>query len=136
MVIAVAEGAGQEHVATGDLDATGHTVYGDIGTFMRDLVNKHLKPVGGRSFYIDPSYIVRSVPIDPNDHIYCSRLANDAVHTAMRGYTGVCVGAIHNVICMLPSRLIASGKKQVKLRSSGWQTCVQNCKMPFCLAAM
>jgi len=136
MVIAVAEGAGQEHVATGQLDATGHTVYGDIGTFMRDLVNKHLKPKGGRSFYIDPSYIIRSVPIDPNDHIYCSRLANDAVHTAMRGYTGVCVGAVHNIICMLPSRLIASGKKQVKLRSSGWQTCVQNCKMPFCLAAM
>ena len=23
----------------------------------------------------------------------------------MRGYTGVCVGALHNVICMLPSRL-------------------------------
>jgi 6-phosphofructokinase 1 len=70
------------------------------------------------------------VPVDPNDHIYCSRLANDAVHSAMRGYTGVCVGAIHNVICMLPSKLIASGKKQVKLRSSGWQTCVQNCNMP------
>ena len=37
--------------------------------------------------------------------MYCVRLANDAVHTAMRGYTGVCVGALHNVICMLPSRL-------------------------------
>ena len=26
----------QSYVATGKKDATGHTVYGDIGTFMRD----------------------------------------------------------------------------------------------------
>ena len=130
MVIVVAEGAGQEFVATGQTDATGHTVYGDIGTFMRDELNKYLKPKGGRTFYIDPSYIIRSVPIRPNDHIYCSRLANNAVHTAMRGYTGVCVGAIHNVIVILKSKLIASGKKQLKVKSSTWQTCVQLCHMP------
>ncbi len=101
MVIAVAEGAGQEHVATGQLDSTGHTIYGDIGVFIRDLVNKHLKPQGGRSFYIDPSYIIRSVPIEPNDHIYCARLSHNAVHTAFRGYTGVCVGAVHQVrVCV------------------------------------
>ena len=116
MVIAVAEGAGQEHVATGQKDSSGHTIYGDIGVYLRDKLNKHLKPSGGRTFYIDPSYTVRSCPIAANDHIYCSRLANDAVHSAMRGYTGVCVGAIHNIICMLPSKLIASGKKQVKTR--------------------
>jgi len=130
MVIVVAEGAMQEYVATGKKDATGHTVYGDSGTFMRDTLNTYLKPKGGRTFYIDPSYIIRSVPITPNDHIYCSRLANNAVHTAMRGYTGVCVGAIHNVIVILKSKMIASGKKQLKVTSSTWQTCVQLCKMP------
>ena len=57
MVIAVAEGAGQEHVATGEIDSTGHTIYGDIGTFLRDRLNSHLKPLGGRTFYIDPSYM-------------------------------------------------------------------------------
>ena len=40
MVIVVAEGAMQEYVATGKKDATGHTVYGDIGIFMRDTLNK------------------------------------------------------------------------------------------------
>ena len=114
MVIAMAEGAGQKLVATGKKDATGHTVYGDIGTYLKDSVNAHLKDKGGRSFYIDPSYIIRSVSIRPNDHIYCSRplislcffhflskrLARDAVHTAMRGYTGVCVGPIHNIIVL------------------------------------
>mmetsp|Transcript_73723 Transcript_73723/g.130157 ORF Transcript_73723/g.130157 Transcript_73723/m.130157 type:complete len:522 (-) Transcript_73723:380-1945(-) len=136
MVIVVAEGAGQELVATGKKDATGHTIYGDIGTYLRDAVNKHLKPKGGRSFYIDPSYIIRSVPIGPNDHIYCSRLARDAVHTAMRGYSGVCVGALHNIIVMLPSSLIAKGKRTVKPKSSTWQSCVQICKMPRNLAGL
>ena len=130
MVIVVAEGAGQEHVATGKKDASGHTIYGDIGTFLRDTLNKYLKPKGGRTFYIDPSYIIRSVPPTPLDHVYCVRLANNAVHTSMRGYTGVCVGAIHNVIVILKSKLIASGKKQLKPKSSTWQTCVQLCKMP------
>jgi len=134
MVIVVAEGAGQDLVATGEKDATGHTVYGDIGVYLRDTLNKHLKLQGGRTFYIDPSYIIRSVPVTPNDHIYCSRLANNAVHTAMRGYTGVCVGAIHNVICILKSKLIASGKKQIKVKSTTWQSCVQNCHMPHSLS--
>mmetsp|Transcript_95739 Transcript_95739/g.206594 ORF Transcript_95739/g.206594 Transcript_95739/m.206594 type:complete len:494 (+) Transcript_95739:22-1503(+) len=136
MVIAVAEGAGQEHVATGNKDATGHTVYGDIGTFLKDEVNRHLKDKGGRSFYIDPSYIIRSVPITPNDHIYCARLARDAVHTAMRGYTGVCVGPIHNVIVAMPSHLIAQGKRRINVHSSSWQSCVQACNMPHSLSGL
>ena len=37
MVIAVAEGAGQKLVATGKKDATGHTVYGDIGTYLKAI---------------------------------------------------------------------------------------------------
>merc|ERR1719399_1090620 len=130
MVIVVAEGAGQNYVATGKKDATGHDVYGDIGTYLRDAVNKHLKPTGGRSFYFDPSYIIRSVPAAPNDHIYCGRLSRDAVHTAMRGYTGVCIGPVHDIIVVIPSKLIAGGKKKVVIRSSNWQSCVQTCKMP------
>eukprot|EP00930_Biecheleria_cincta_P024123 TRINITY_DN17309_c0_g1_i1.p1 TRINITY_DN17309_c0_g1~~TRINITY_DN17309_c0_g1_i1.p1 ORF type:complete len:509 (+),score=89.95 TRINITY_DN17309_c0_g1_i1:65-1591(+) len=136
MVLVVAEGAGQDLVATGKKDATGHTIYGDIGTYIRDAVNKHQKPKGGRSFYIDPSYIIRSVPIGPNDHVYCSRLARDAVHTAMRGYSGVCVGALHNVIVMLPSSLIAKGKRTVNPKSSSWQSCVMVCKMPSSLSGL
>ena len=54
----------------------------------------------------------------------------------MRGYTGVCVGAVHNIIIILKSKLIASGKKQLKIKSSTWQTCVQNCTMPDKLSGM
>merc|ERR1711862_2956 len=104
---------------------------GELGCATRST---HLKPQGGRSFYIDPSYIIRSVPIKPNDHIYCSRLARDAVHTAMRGYTGVCVGPIHNIIVIVPAKLIAGRKKRVDTHSGFWQNCVQACNMPRSLS--
>jgi 6-phosphofructokinase 1 len=135
-VIAIAEGAGQEYVATGEMDATGHAKYGDVGVFLRDKVNAHLKERGGRSFYIDPSYLIRSVAIQPNDHIYCGRLGQDAVHTAMRGYTGVVVGPIHDIIVVLPAQLIARGKKRISLHSSAWQHVVQICKMPPSIAGL
>jgi 6-phosphofructokinase 1 len=133
-VVVVAEGAGQKFVATDAKDATGHQVYGDIGVFMKDSINAYLKDKGGRCFYIDPSYIIRSCPIRPNDHIYCLRLASDAVHTAMRGYSGVCVGALHNVICIFPSNIIASGKRKMGVNSSFWQHAVQRSKMPVTLS--
>merc|ERR1712032_83741 len=133
-VVIVAEGAGQDLVSTGEKDSTGHTVYGDIGTFMRDSVNTYLKDKGGRSFYIDPSYIIRSVPISPVDHIYCGQLAIGAVHAAMRGYTGVCVGALHKIEVIMPSRIIARGKRNIDTRSFEWQTCVVACNMPTALS--
>ncbi|HXY38771.1 MAG TPA: ATP-dependent 6-phosphofructokinase, partial [Vicinamibacteria bacterium] len=41
-VIVVAEGAGQELMArTGEKDASGNVVYGDIGVFLRDKVREH-----------------------------------------------------------------------------------------------
>jgi len=133
MVIAVAEGAGQDFVATGAKDPSGHTIYGDIGVFWRDTINKHLKPVGGRSFYIDPSYVIRSCPATPNDHVFCMRLARDAVHTAMRGYTGVVVGPVNNIMVIMPSKLIAGFRNQVSLKRAMWQMCVQTCRMPSAL---
>jgi len=90
--------------------------------------------MGGRCFYIDPSYIIRSCPVEPNDHIYCTRLATDAAHVGMRGYTGVCVGAIHNAIVLLPMQMVASGKKTLNIHGSCWGTCVSMCGMPPPLA--
>eukprot|EP00756_Hemistasia_phaeocysticola_P043097 Hpha_TRINITY_DN17007_c4_g3::TRINITY_DN17007_c4_g3_i1::g.166503::m.166503/K00850/pfkA, PFK; 6-phosphofructokinase 1 len=137
MIIVVAEGAGQKHVSTGKQDDTGHTVYGDIGAFLRDTINKHLKStIGGRCFYIDPSYIIRSGPADPNDHMYCARMAYDSVHAAMRGYTGVCVGSVHGFMCMVPMECIAGAGRKVMVSSSVWQACVQSAKMPACLSGM
>ena len=44
--------------------------------------------------YIDPSYMVRSVPANAADSIYCSLLAQNAVHGAMAGFTQFTVVSI------------------------------------------
>jgi len=136
MVVAVAEGAGQNFVESEGVDPTGHTKYGDVGVFLRDAINEHLKRSddGGRSFYFDPSYMIRAVPANPIDHIFCSRLSRDAVHTAMRGYTGVCVGPIHNIIIIMPMNNIASRQKTVNVHRNMWQVCVHQSGMPQQLA--
>lgn len=51
--------------------------------------------------YIDPSYIIRTVPTISNDRIYCKILAHNAVHAAFAGYTGI------TVVCFLELALIS-----------------------------
>lgn len=46
--------------------------------------------------YIDPSYIIRTVPTISNDRIYCKILAHNAVHAAFGGYTGITVVSTQN----------------------------------------
>ena len=45
---------------------------------------------------IDPSYMIRSVPANAADAIYCMMLAQNAVHGAMAGYTGFTVGLVNS----------------------------------------
>ena len=73
-------------------------------------------------------------------------MAHEAVHTAMRGYSGVCVGSIHDYMAIVPMRLIAQGRRrvwtesnskrdartlpQVNVYSSIWQRCCESTGMP------
>jgi len=75
-----AEGAGQNLLSGGEgaTDASGNKRYGDIGLFLKDKINAFFKE---RRFecnlkYIDPSYIIRSVPANAQDNVYCSQLAS------------------------------------------------------------
>ena len=56
--------------------------------------------------YIDPSYMIRSVPANSNDNYMCSVLSRGAVHGAMAGYTGFTVGMVNGHSVMIPIPLI------------------------------
>ena len=58
--------------------------------------------------YIDPTYMIRSVPANTSDSLYCKLLAQSAVHTAMSGYTGCTVGHVNNKLCVIPLDEITS----------------------------
>ncbi|HRD67279.1 MAG TPA: ATP-dependent 6-phosphofructokinase [Candidatus Competibacter sp.] len=124
-LIAVAEGAGQELLAASDAerDASGNVKLQDIGPFLRERIESYFKaegiPVTLR--YIDPSYLIRSVPADAEDSILCDFFARNAVHAAMAGKTGLVIGLLHDTFIHVPIELLASQRKRLDLNGSIWR---------------
>ena len=73
-VIVVAEGAGQHLLSDTNLtDASGNKVLGDIMSFLKKEIHEYFtaKEIPYIIKLIDPSYIIRSVPANANDRVYC-----------------------------------------------------------------
>ena len=71
----------------------------------------HLKELFRNTYcvkYIDPTYIIRSVPANTSDCLYCKLLAQSAVHAGMSGYSGCTVGLVNNKLCIIPLNEITS----------------------------
>ncbi|KAL2324998.1 hypothetical protein Fmac_024056 [Flemingia macrophylla] len=114
-----AEGAGQEYVAaemhaTDKKDASGNKLLLDVGPWLSDKIkvgdltvslNDHFtmfRKVPVNMKYIDPTYMIRAIPSNASDNIYCTLLAHGAVHGAMAGYTGFTVGPVNSKQAYIP----------------------------------
>ena len=72
--------------------------------------------------YIDPSYMIRSVPANASDAIYCMMLARNAVHGAMSGFTGFSVGLVNNRVVYIPiPRLVATSPRVLDPTGRTWE---------------
>jgi 6-phosphofructokinase 1 len=128
-VILIAEGAGQKFFEKyeKEYDASGNLKLHDIGLYLKDRINDYFKK---RSMeitlkYIDPSYMVRSLPANSNDHVYCTFLGRDAVHAGMAGKTDMIVGHWNNHFVHVPVGLTAGKRKQVIPGGKLWQTVLE-----------
>jgi len=133
VVIVVAEGAGQHLMqSTASTDASGNQRYGDIGLFLKDRINAFFKErrTEVNLKYIDPSYIVRSVPANAQDNVYCSRLAQAAVHAAVAGKTGMLVGRWHGSFVNLPLELVIHGRRKVDPTLQLWHSVLESTGQP------
>ena len=129
-VIVVAEGAGQDILNTSreNRDASGNVVFGDIGAYLKKYIGDRFK---AENFphsikYIDPSYIVRSVPANAQDAVYCLQLGQDAVHAAMAGKTEMLLGRINGKMCHVPMPMVTGGRKKVDPFGVIWRMVLQN----------
>ena len=133
-VIVVAEGAGQDLLNNDPLatDASGNRRLGDIGLFLKDRITAFFEarriPLNLK--YIDPSYLIRSVPASPQDNVYCLRLAQNAVHAAMAGKTNLIVGRWHCTYVHLPLHLVARGRRKIDPHGELWHTVLENTGQP------
>jgi len=136
VLVVVAEGAGQKYLldpANIQRDASGNVKMGDAGVFVRDAIKKYcdLKKIPVAMRYIDPSYMIRSVPPTPNDSIFCLQLAQMAVHAAMSGRTGMVVGYANGHFTHLPMEVATSKRKKISLMSQLWQSVLEATGQPI-----
>lgn len=123
-VIVVAEGAGQDLFVGGEQarDASGNLLNRDIGILLRDSISENFRKEGFPHSikYIDPSYIIRSVPANPNDSKFCSLLAQNAVHGAMAGKTDFVLGYWNDSFTHLPIPVAVAKRKKIDTRGELW----------------
>jgi 6-phosphofructokinase 1 len=105
-VLVVAEGASGHLPGTAirRVDVSGNVRRPDVGPPLRDAIENYFaemgRPVNLR--YADPGYAIRNVPASPQDSLFCTRLAREAVHAAMAGKTGLAVSVWHGRFVHLP----------------------------------
>ncbi|MDR2502911.1 MAG: ATP-dependent 6-phosphofructokinase, partial [Deltaproteobacteria bacterium] len=123
------EGAGQHLLHnSGEKDASGNPVLSDITTLLRTEINHYMKE---RNFeytlkYIDPSYIIRSVPANANDKVYCGLLGQGAVHAAMAGKTNMVIAKIMDHYVHVPLRLVIQKRRKLDTRSGYWRSVLES----------
>jgi len=125
VVIVVAEGAGQHLLAeAATWDASGNPRHGDIGVFLRDEIRETLRAQGNsvNVKYIDPSYMIRSLPANARDSNFCLRLGHAAVHAGMVGKTDTVIGSWRRRLTHVPIPMAVSSRKKVDTDGYLWQT--------------
>ena len=123
-VVVVAEGAGQELLASGsERDASGNVKFQDIGLFLKDQFNAHFNALGMEMIlrYFDPSYQIRGCPANTEDAVLCDCMARHAVHAAMAGKTGLVISYLNSQFVHVPISEIAQGGKQLDLEAELWR---------------
>ncbi len=128
-VIVCAEGAGQHLLkASKETDASGNPVLGDICSLLRQEIKQYFgaihMPVTLK--FIDPSYIIRSVPANSNDRIYCGFLGQNAVHAAMAGKTGMVVSKVYGRYVHIPFDLVTMKRKKLNISSDYWRAVLES----------
>ena len=128
-VIVTAEGAGQhllEHSSA--TDPSGNVILGDIAVYLRKNIKSYLESRGVRHTikYIDPSYIIRSVPANSSDKVYCGFLGQYAVHAAMAGRTDMVVAKVQGQYVHLPFEIVTRSRRKLNIHSDLWRAVLES----------
>jgi len=129
-VIVVAEGVGRHLTQKNGVqqtDASGNILHEDIGLLLKEAIRKYFQenkiPISLK--YIDPSYMIRSLPADSNDSAFCLMLGQNAVHAGMTGRTNMIVGYTNQYFVHVPISLAVSKRKKIDPNGHLWQTVLE-----------
>lgn len=133
-VVVVAEGAGEDLLGKSEeTDKGGNRKLPLIGEFLKSKVVEYFASHGMEATvkYIDPSYMIRSVPANASDSLYCMLLAQNAVHGAMAGYTAFSTGLVNNRVVYIPiPRLVATSPRVMDPMGRTWERVLAITRQP------
>jgi 6-phosphofructokinase 1 len=128
-VIVVAEGAGQKFFerAQTERDASGNIKLNDIGIYLKESIGSYFeaKQIDISIKYIDPSYMIRSLPANANDRVFCNFLGRNAVHAGMAGKTNLLIGHWNNHFVHVPMSSVAGKRKQIDPKGRLWRSALE-----------
>lgn len=133
-VVVVAEGAGQDLFAEAgeQRDKSGNRKLQDIGVLLKETLVRHFEERGrGVSLkYIDPSYIVRSVPANAFDAEYCLMLGQNAAHAGLAGLTNLLVGYWNGNFTLVPVAVAVAERRGLDPHGAIWQRVLEATGQP------
>ncbi|XP_054785740.1 ATP-dependent 6-phosphofructokinase 3-like [Prosopis cineraria] len=139
MVIVIAEGAAQDLVSESmqtmakQQDASGNKLLQDVGLWISHKIKGHFAKHKSMSInlkYIDPTYMIRAVPSNASDNVYCTLLAQSAVHGAMAGYTGFTSGLVNGRYTYIPFYRIIERQNCVVITDRMWARVLSSTNQP------
>ncbi|MCX7049786.1 MAG: ATP-dependent 6-phosphofructokinase [Candidatus Sumerlaeota bacterium] len=135
-LVVVAEGAGQdmlqEEAARLETDRSGNVALADIGLYLKRRIEQYLaaRDMDFTVKYIDPSYIIRSLPANASDAVFCQELARAAVHAAMTGRTGMIVGYWNQHYTHVPIAPAIGSRKAIDTDGPEWRAVMEATGQP------
>ncbi|KAK7352917.1 hypothetical protein VNO80_18348 [Phaseolus coccineus] len=142
MVIVIAEGAGQNLLtesmqAMDQKDASGNKLLQDVGLWISHKIKDHFArkdKIAINLKYIDPTYMIRAIPSNASDNVYCTLLAQSAVHGAMAGYSGFTVGLVNGRHTYIPFNRITERQNKVVITDRMWARLLSSTNQPSFLS--
>ncbi len=139
-VIVVAEGAGQDICRQGlngnnelASDPSGNPVLEDICDLLENKIKEFFEeqqiPITLK--FIDPSYIIRSIPANANDRVYCGFLGQNAMHAAMAGKTNMVISKLQDRFIHLPLHLVTEKRRKLNVHSNYWRSVLESTGQPL-----
>ncbi|CAM8964151.1 unnamed protein product [Rhodiola kirilowii] len=137
-VLVIAEGAGQDLLADelqamNEKDPSGNKLLQDVGLWISHKIKEYFAETQRLHItlkYIDPTYMVRAIPSNASDNVYCTLLAQSAVHGAMAGYTGFTVGPVNGRHAYIPFKRITETQNKVVITDRMWARLLSSTNQP------
>ncbi|KAG6492999.1 ATP-dependent 6-phosphofructokinase 6-like [Zingiber officinale] len=143
MVIVVAEGAGQDLIeesmkAMNHQDASGNKLLLDVGLWLSQGIKNYFASSTKTEInlkYIDPTYMIRAIPSNASDNVYCTLLAHSVVHGAMAGYTGFTAGLVNGRHTYIPFERVTETRNKVVITDRMWARLLSSTNQPSFLSS-